>query len=126
MVVHGEPGLDEISPLGLTHVMEVRDGRTAAWTIDPADHGVTGVSLDDLAGGDPAHNATVIEAVLRGHGPRGAHSAVLLNAAAALVVAGRAGNLREGAALAGESIDSGRALDVLIRLRRATSEADPE
>ncbi len=86
MVVHGEPGLDEISPLGVTHVIEVRDGRLTPWTLDPREYGVVDVALSELAGGDPTHNAAVIEAVLAGGGSDGARSAVLLNAAAALYV----------------------------------------
>jgi anthranilate phosphoribosyltransferase len=125
MVVHGEPGLDEISPLGLTHVMEVRDGRTAAWTIDPADHGVTGVSLDDLAGGDPAHNATVIEAVLRGHGPRGAQSAVLLNAAAALYVSRDGGCYADAVAATRRAMADGVGHAALQRLRAASNATQP-
>jgi anthranilate phosphoribosyltransferase len=86
MVVHGAPGLDEISPLGTTEVREVRGGTLATWEIDPSDYRLGAISPDDLAGGDPAENARVIEAVLDGHGPPGARAAVLLNAAAALYV----------------------------------------
>lgn len=86
MVVHGEPGLDEISPVGLTHVVEIRNGILSPWTLAPQDVGVTNASVEELAGGDPAHNAAMIEAVLRGGGSEGARSAVLLNAAAALYV----------------------------------------
>src|SRR5687767_4657085 len=59
LVVHGEPGLDEISPLGTTSVVEVRDGRATEWTIDPAEFGYTGLAADELAGGDSADNARI-------------------------------------------------------------------
>lgn len=86
MVVHGEPGLDEISPLGPTAVREVRGGSVVEWTIDPGAHGMETPSVSDLDGGDPAHNAAIVEAVLRGGGQPGARDAVILNAAAALYV----------------------------------------
>src|SRR5688572_1057003 len=88
LVVHGEPGMDEISPIGPTHVAEVRDGRITEWVIDPHQLGFDIAGTDDLAGGDPATNARIIEAVLGGEGPAGARAAVLLNAAAAIYVSG--------------------------------------
>lgn len=120
MVVHGEPGLDEISPLGLTHVMEVRDGGTTSWTIDPAVYGITGISLDDLVGGDPAHNAVLIEDVLGGGGPVGAQSAVLLNAAAALYVSGDRGSYADAVEITRRAMADGVGLAALQRLRVAS------
>ena len=121
MVVHGEPGLDEISPLGPTHVMEVCDGRTVSWTIDPAAHGIARISLDDLAGGDPTHNAAVIEQVLCGRGSAGAHSAVLLNAAAALYVSRDAGSYADAVDTTKRAMADGVGLAALQRLRVASN-----
>jgi anthranilate phosphoribosyltransferase len=88
LVVHGEPGMDEISPVGPTHVAEVRRGVVTEWVIDPGEFGFNGIATDDLAGGDAKANARIIEAVLAGEGPAGAEGAVLLNAAAAIYVSG--------------------------------------
>jgi anthranilate phosphoribosyltransferase len=120
LVVYGEPGMDEVSPLGTTEVIEIRDGEQSGWTIDPRDHGYDGVSAADLAGAMPEDNARIIEAVLRGGGPRGARAAVVLNAGAALYVAGQAASYRNGVELAEQTIDSGAGLAALERLRAAT------
>jgi anthranilate phosphoribosyltransferase len=119
LVVHGAPGLDEISPLGPTRVVEVRQGTTREWTIDPVSLGFDAVPVADLAGGTPADNARVILEVLEGSGPRGARAAVLLNAAAAIYVAERATEFRECLTMATEALDSGAALGALDRLRAA-------
>jgi anthranilate phosphoribosyltransferase len=121
MVVYGEPGLDEVSPLGPTHVVEVCGATTNRWTIHPAEHGFKDVSRDDLAGSEPADNARVITMVLDGKAPPGARAATLLNAAAAIYVSGRVKSYGEGIAAARKSIDSGQAKAVLERLRRATT-----
>jgi hypothetical protein len=72
LVVHGAPGMDEVSPIGPTEVVEVRGGAAAgAWRIDPAAHGFAGIDAAELAGGEPADNAAVIEAVLAGGGRAG-------------------------------------------------------
>jgi anthranilate phosphoribosyltransferase len=87
LVVHGEPGMDEISPLGVTHVRELRAGSPIReWLLDPADYGYRGLSADALAGGDPADNAVIVRDVLAGGGADAARAAVTLNAAAALYV----------------------------------------
>ena len=125
LVVHGEPGLDEISPVGTTRVVEIRrgpDGASAvagAWTIDPAAHGYADVAPDELAGGEPAENAAVIEAVLAGGGPRGARAAVVLNAAAALYVAGMASDYAAAVSSAEAALDAGAGRAALARLRAA-------
>jgi anthranilate phosphoribosyltransferase len=121
MVVYGEPGLDEVSPLGPTHVVEVRDGSTSRWTIHPEEHGFKKVDRADLAGSEPADNARIILAVLDGKGPAGARAATILNAAAAIYVSGRVKSYGEGVAAAKKSIDSGEAKSVLQRLRRASA-----
>ena len=85
--VHGEPGMDEISPLGITHVRELRGAAPIlAWTIDPVALGFRDLSADDLAGGEPAENAAIVRTILGGGGNRSARAAVTLNAAAALFV----------------------------------------
>ena len=96
MVVHGEPGIDELSPCGATTVATVRDGSVTISELDARELGVERCSLSDLAGGDPQRNAEITLAVLGGEdGP--AADATALNAAAALVVAGPRGRSRRGA-----------------------------
>lgn len=120
MVVHGEPGLDEISPLGLTQVREVRDGAVVSWTINPAQYGVRDISPSELAGGDPIENAALIEAVLRGGGAPGARAAVLLNAAAAWYVSRDEGSYDDAVVRATAALDTGAGFDALQRLRAAS------
>src|SRR6266550_5730297 len=69
LVVHGEPGLDEVSPLGPTHVIEVRNGSTSRWAIHPEEHGFSKVAREDLTGSEPAENARIISEILNGGGP---------------------------------------------------------
>jgi len=120
LVVHGAPGMDEVSPLGYTDVVEVRGGALAGeWRIDPAEHGYVDVDAADLVGGSPEENAAVIEAVLAGGGAAGARAAVVLNAAAALYVAGVAPSYVDGLARAERAIDSGAGRRALDQLRAA-------
>lgn len=121
MVVFGEPGLDEISPLGPTHVAEIKDGAVTEWTIDPAKHGIGKVSPNDLAGGSPADNAHVILDLLSGGGSPGGKAAVELNAAAAIYLSGRAGSYYEGVTRAREALKAGAGLTALERLRSVYS-----
>ncbi len=121
LVVHGEPGLDEVSPLGPTHVIEVRDGSMTRWTINPEDYGFRKISRADLAGSEPAENARIITDVLSGAGSEGARAAVVLNAAAAVYVSGRVSDFESALAAATKSLDSGSARQVLESLRRASS-----
>jgi anthranilate phosphoribosyltransferase len=121
LIVHGAPGMDEISPLGPTTVIELRGSTVARWTIDPADHAVGAVAPGDLAGGEPAQNALVIERVLMQQGPPGAEAAVVLNAAAAILVAGKVRTFPEGVALARSTLKEGKGWDALGRLRRASN-----
>ena len=107
-VVHGTDGLDEISISGTTLVAEVRGAAVRSFVVTPEEFGVERAPLDEIAGGDAAENAEMIRAVLAGK--RGARrDIVVMNAAAALVVAGRAEDSREGARRAAEAIDSGEA-----------------
>ena len=119
LVVYGEPGLDEVSPLGPTHVVEVLNGTTRRWTIHPEEHGFRKVSPEELAGGEPAENARLIEKILNGGGPKGARAATVLNAAAAIYVSGRVEAFADGVAAAQNSIDTGSAKGVLESMRRA-------
>ncbi|HST08577.1 MAG TPA: anthranilate phosphoribosyltransferase [Gemmatimonadaceae bacterium] len=119
LVVHGEPGLDEISPLGPTHVIEIKQGSTSRWTIHPNDHGFKKIAREDLAGSEPAENARIIEKILDGGGPKGARAAIVLNAGAAIYLGGRVESYGDGVAAAAKAIDSGAAKQVLERLRRA-------
>lgn len=116
-VVHGHGGLDEISSTGPTHVWEVTATRVVEFQWTPADFGLTPDSIGQLAGGDPAHNARIIRAILAGqHGaPR---NIVLANAAAGLVLAGLAPDLRQGMVLAAQAIDSGAAFDKMESLKK--------
>ena len=126
LIVHGEPGMDEVSPLGVTYVAEVRDGSIAEWVIDPRALGIHVASADELAGGDPATNARIIEEVLAGEGTAGARAAVLLNAAAAIYVSGMVESLRDALEKAREALDSGAGRRALERLRTAYNESSGE
>ncbi len=123
MVVHGEPGLDEISPCGPTHVAELRGGAVSTWRVAPRDLGLEAVAPGELAGGEPDRNAEVIRAVLAGRDRGAARTAVLINAAAAYYVAGGVESLEEGVAAAARAIDSGGAAAVLERLIEASRRA---
>lgn len=120
LVVHGEPGMDEVSPLGLTSVIEIRGSEVSRWTVDPVALGFAPGDPAELAGSDPGQNAAVIEAVLARRASPEAEAAVLLNAGAALLVSGRATTLPGAVDVARESIASGAASAALDRLRRAT------
>ena len=119
LVVHGEPGMDEISPIGCTRVLEIRNGMVTEWTIDPATFDLA-AAAGELAGGEPAENAARVIAVLDGSDRGGARSAVLLNAAAAIYVSGIADSFAEGLRAAALAIDSGKALRALTALREAS------
>jgi len=120
LVVHGEPGMDEISPLGPTQVIEIRDGRTREWSIEPAQFGLGTGRAEELAGGPPADNAAAVRAVLAGNAPPTATAAVLLNAAAALFVStSGTGSFEDAVEMARSALDAGAGLAALERLRRA-------
>jgi anthranilate phosphoribosyltransferase len=120
-VVHGADGIDEISTAGYTKVSECRDGAVNNFYIHPTDFGIPKSRPGDMQGGDAAENASHVREVLDGKaGPR--LDVVLLNAGAALFIAGRAANVPEGIALAAEAVGSGaarRTLDEMIRCSRA-------
>jgi anthranilate phosphoribosyltransferase len=125
LVVHGEPGLDELSPLGPTRILELRDGEVRGWTFDPrSELGWPSYDPAELAGGDQAENAAMVAGVLKGRVKGAARAAVLLNAAAALYVGDAADSLEEGVRLAEEALDRGSAWDRLEALRAASNRAD--
>lgn len=116
MVVHSLDGLDEISTSAPTEVAELINGEIRSYVINPHDYGFAQASINDYRGGSPADNAVVITGILRGKpGPK--RDIVLINAAAALLVAKRAETLQEGVAIAAASIDTGAALAKLEELR---------
>ena len=118
-VVHGS-GMDELTTAGVSTVAAYKDGAVRSFEVTPEDAGLPRAPLDALKGGEPAHNATLMRSVLGGEkGPL--RDITLLNSAAGLIVAGRAGDLRAGAALAAESIDAGKAAAVLARLVAETN-----
>jgi anthranilate phosphoribosyltransferase len=120
LVVHGEPGLDEVSPLGPTTVVEVHHGTLREWIIDPLMAGEGVVLADDLAGSGPDENARVIEDVLQGRGRPAARAAVVLNAAAAVYVADVAPTYEAAVLLARDALANGAGYRALERLRAAT------
>jgi anthranilate phosphoribosyltransferase len=114
-VVHGHDGLDELSTTGPSHVVELKHGEIRRFDLSPADAGLPVTDLEGLLCGAPADSATSIMALLDGaRGPF--RDIVLLNSAAALIVAGRAQSLAEGVELAAASIDGGKAAQALARL----------
>jgi anthranilate phosphoribosyltransferase len=123
LVVHGEPGMDEFSPVGTTHVVQVERGTTRRYTVEPESFGWTGLRLEDLRGGEPQENAQMIERVLSGEVAGAARAAVLLNAGAALYVAGISGSIEEGVTTAERALNEGAGTAALERLRRASHAA---
>src|SRR5712692_2324912 len=118
-IVHGGDGLDEVTIADKTFVAEAREGEVGAFEIEPKDFGFEQAALDHLRGGDAKNNAAIISAVLSGARRDEARMLVVANAAAALHVGGLANDLREGAQLAGQSIDSGAAKVKLEQLIQA-------
>lgn len=118
-VVHGA-GIDELTTAGVTKVAEFHNGSVIEFEVVPEEAGLKPARPDDLRGGEPAHNAALMRDLLGG-APGPLRDIVLLNSAAALVVAGKAETLRDGAECAAEAIDSGAARLVLDRLVAATN-----
>lgn len=117
-VVHGADGLDELSTTGASFVASLENGAVTTFEVSPEDAGLARAPLADLKGGTPAENARAIRELLAGK-PGPYRDVVLLNAAAGLIVAGKAETLREGAEIAARAIDTGKAqgaLDALLRL----------
>lgn len=125
MIVHGSDGLDEITTTGATFVAELApDGTITEYEINPEDAGLARAALADLKGGEPEENAVAVRALLDG-APGAYRDIVVLNAAAALKLAGLAADLKEGAALSAAAIDDGRAKQALERLAAASHGAQP-
>ncbi len=119
-VVHGADGLDEITTTGHTTVFQVEEGRVQKGRWSPSDFGVQQASIEDLRGGDPEINAGIVHSVLDGEpGPK--RDIVIVNGAAALLVAQQADDLKQAVAIATESIDSGAARRKLEHLIEFTS-----
>lgn len=121
-VVHGHDGLDELTTTGATDVAELKDGKITVFEVTPADAGLAPAKLSDLKGGDAKYNSAAILDVLAGR-KSPFRDIVLLNAAAALIVGGKAASLTDGVALATHSIESGNAKAALDKLIAITTSA---
>jgi anthranilate phosphoribosyltransferase len=117
LVVHGQDGLDEITTTTKTYVSEAYKGRVDNYEINPEDFGIQKSKLEDLLGGDAALNAKILMDILNGK-PGAKRDIVVLNAAAAIYAADKAGSIKEGIKFSAESIDSGEALKKLELLRQ--------
>ncbi|HEV2131060.1 MAG TPA: anthranilate phosphoribosyltransferase [Longimicrobiaceae bacterium] len=126
LVVHGEPGMDELSPIGTTEVIELQNGELRRWTFDPqGELGWTDYEPVELSGGSPEENARKVEGVLRGKLGGAARAAVALNAGAALYIADQVQSLVEGVARAEDAISAGAGWERLEALREATRALTP-
>lgn len=121
LVVYGQEKLDEISAAGPTSVCELDHGNIKKYVITPEEFGLTRCTKEDLVGGTPAENAEITKSILRGEkGPK--RDTVLLNAGAALYVAGKASGIGDGVKLAAETIDSGKAMTQLDNFIKLTNQ----
>jgi anthranilate phosphoribosyltransferase len=122
-VVHGADGIDEISTTGYTKISECRAGSVNTFYLHPADVGIPKAHPGALQGGGARENAQIVERVLSGErGP--ARDVVLLNAGAALFIAGEAESVRAGIERAGRAVDEGKASDALKRLASLSAAED--
>ncbi len=120
-VVHGADGLDEMTTTGASHVAQLKDGEITTFEVTPDDAGLATAKPEDLKGDDAAHNAEMLLAVL--DGAEGAYrDVVLYNAAGALIVAGKAQDLKDGVAIASAAIDGGKAKAALEKMIAITNE----
>jgi anthranilate phosphoribosyltransferase len=123
-VVHGADGIDEMSTTGHTKVSECRNGAVSTFYVHPADFGIPKADARDLQGGDAAANASILREIFAGQkGPR--RDVVLLNAGAALFIAGKAASVREGIERAGHAIDSGAVRAKLDAMIAASKDTQP-
>ena len=120
-VVHGADGVDELSLSGTSKVAELKNGEVRVFELEPEDAGLKRTSLDELKGGTPHENATAMQKLLSGV-ESAYRNAVVYNAAAGLLVAGKASDLKQGVEIAKEGIDSGRAYTVLKKLVEISNE----
>ena len=123
LVVHGSPGIDEMSPLGPTRVAELVQGEVREYGVDPEGLGVEVADPDEIRGGSPEDNARIISDVLAGRERGGARTAVAMNAGGALYLGGVSEDLPRGIRLAGDLIESGAAQRTLDRLRLESARA---
>ncbi len=121
LVVHGLDTLDEISVIGKTSVAEVRDGWARKYELRPEDIGLPRYTYDDLLGGTPEQNATIVRAIIAGEEKGARRDMVLANAGAAMLVGGKVEELRAGVDLARQTIDSGEALRKLEQFIAASN-----
>lgn len=120
-VVHGSDGTDELTITGVSYVAQLRHGELREFEVSPQDAGLEVADAEALRGSSPQNNARELSLLLSGK-KSPYRDMVLLNAAAALVVAGRAQNVRQGAQLAAEAVDNGRAREALAQLVTITNE----
>ncbi len=123
-VVHGSDGIDELTTTGPSHVAELKDGKVSTFEVTPEDAGLPRAAPEDLKGGDPETNAGILHGVLDG-APGPIRNIVILNTAGALIAAGKAENLAEGAALAAVAIDDGKAKAALEKMVAITNSKPP-
>ena len=123
-VVHGADGTDEITITGPTYVVALQDGEISEFEISPDQAGLPLASLDELKGGEAAENAAALTALLQG-APGAYRDVVLFNAAAALIIAGKAADLPEGVAMAAHAIDEGQAMAKLRQVVEITNRPPP-
>lgn len=116
MVVNGYGGLDELTTSGPNRISHYKDGRVHSYELNPYDLGFRGATIHDLLGGEPQMNADILKGILDGSVQGAKRDVVVLNAAAALMVGGKADTLLDGMTLANHSLDSGSALNKLHRL----------
>ncbi len=121
-VVHGSDGLDELTTTGVTYVAELKDGKVRTFEVTPEDAGLARAKSEDLKGGDPEYNAKALRDVLEG-AQTAYRDIALLNAAAALIVAGKARDLKDGVSQAAAAIADGRAEQTLAVLIACTNAA---
>ncbi len=119
-IVHGSDGMDEVTTTGPTYVCELADGTVRSFEITPADAGLPEARIEDLKGGTPAENARALREVISG-AKNAYRDIVLFNAAASLIVADKVTGLKDGVAMAAQSIDSGAAADRLEKLVAASN-----
>jgi anthranilate phosphoribosyltransferase len=120
MVIHGEDGLDEISISDATKISRFKGGRVENFFIAPEDFGIERKKIDSILGGNKEENAMITLSILNGEkDPR--RDIVLMNAGAALMVAGKSGDFRTAFAIAADAIDSGRALKKLEELKKVSN-----
>ena len=123
-VMHGADGIDELSTTGASKVVELKNGALRAFEVTPEEAGLPRATLEDLKGGDAEHNAAALRAFFDGQ-PSPFRDVVLYGSAAALIVAGKVEDLKDGVAMAAEAVDAGRAQATLSRLVAVTNEPAP-